>query len=88
MFFSTIKDLLSFTKVRDLTPKLIKPISQFDSNNFIANRSKKKGNNLFSKLKTKSLISQISNVVYEIPCSNCELTYLGQISKIGIKDLS
>lgn len=35
----------------------------------------------FSKLKTKTPTNKKSNVVYEIPCKNCNGVYIGQTSQ-------
>ena len=65
--------------IRELTPKLIRIFQGVNCK--IASKSVLTVNNLFSKLKDKVPLLSLTNTVYSIPCSNCNLTYIGQTSR-------
>lgn len=47
----------------------------------VAMQNKKTIRNLYTHLKDKTPILQQSNVVYSIPCSDCDMVYIGQTSR-------
>lgn len=75
----------SLPYIKDLTPKLLTIFKSIGLNLKIANRSVLTLNSLHSKLKDKTPLTLRSNVVYRIPCKNCNKSYIGQTSR-PIKD--
>lgn len=71
----------SLPYIKDLTPKLLTIFKSVDLNLKIANRSVLTLNSLHSKLKDKTPLTLRSNVVYSIPCKDCNKSYIGQTSR-------
>ncbi|KAJ8910650.1 hypothetical protein NQ315_011632 [Exocentrus adspersus] len=69
--------------IKDLSTRVINLFS--DENVKIAQRNVKPVGNLYTKLKDKNDDIKKINVVYSIPCHNCELSYVGQTTR-SLKD--
>ncbi len=71
----------SLPYIRDITPKLTSFFSKAFTNIKIANRSVLPIKSIHSNLKDKVPILAKSDVVYCIPCSSCDKTYIGQTTR-------
>ncbi|CAG9760623.1 unnamed protein product [Ceutorhynchus assimilis] len=62
--------------IKQLNPQIKKIFS--NENVKIANKNIKPINKLYSKLKDQTSNLNKSNIVYSIPCNNCDKIYIGQ----------
>ncbi|MBV2145486.1 MAG: GIY-YIG nuclease family protein, partial [Wolbachia endosymbiont of Pissodes strobi] len=69
----------SFPYIKELTPKIIKIFRNEPVK--LALKNVKSIGNLYSKLKDKTIALNYSNLVYSIPCNNCDKKYIGQTSQ-------
>lgn len=65
--------------IDDVTPQLIHTFKGINVK--VAKRNNKTVNRLFTKLKDPIPTWERSNVVYKIPCTDCQLSYIGQTSR-------
>lgn len=70
----------SIPYINDLTPKLLSLFNNY-KNIKIATKNVKTMYNCFTKTKTKIEKLEQSNLVYKIPCHNCDKTYIGETSQ-------
>ena len=66
--------------IKDITPKLVR-ILNCDSNLKIANKAVLTINKIYSKVKNKTPIKFKSDVVYSIPCLECDNICIGQTQR-------
>ncbi|XP_050502963.1 uncharacterized protein LOC126882192 [Diabrotica virgifera virgifera] len=87
----TLNRYFSIPYIKDITPGLTRIFNNLESNNNnndnhfkinVAFRSALTINNLFSKVKDKTEIGKLSNIVYKVPCSSCNKSYIGQTSQL------
>ncbi|KAJ8910813.1 hypothetical protein NQ315_003687 [Exocentrus adspersus] len=69
----------SLPYIQELTPRLIELFREYNFR--IALHNIKPVSRLFTKTKTPITDAEKSNIVYKIPCNNCNLTYVGQSSR-------
>src|SRR3978361_810110 len=67
--------------IRNLTSQISKVFNEERATLKIAKKTVFKVNNLFTKLKDKTPIDLQNNVVYRIPCDNCQQIYIGQTKR-------
>lgn len=70
----------SIPYIKDLSPRLIN-VFKNEKNIKIAQKNVKNIGQLYTKLKDKDDLNKVSNVVYSIPCYNCNNKYIGQTSR-------
>ncbi|XP_050497247.1 uncharacterized protein LOC126878721 [Diabrotica virgifera virgifera] len=70
----------SLKYVKGITPRLARLFKDIP-NLKIAFKTSLTSRSIFSKVKDKSDIRDCSNVVYQIPCNNCNLVYVGQTAR-------
>lgn len=74
----------SLPYIKDINSKIIK-LFKIEPTIKIANKQTKTIRSLFSRIKDKDEPIKMSNVVYSIPCTQCEGVYIGQTSRV-LKD--
>ncbi|XP_072401655.1 uncharacterized protein [Diabrotica undecimpunctata] len=70
----------SLKYIKGITPRLTRLFKDF-TNLKIAFKTSLTARSIYSKVKDKSDIKDCSNVVYQIPCNNCNLVYVGQTTR-------
>lgn len=70
---------ISLPHIQELTPRIINVLK--NDNIKFSKTNIKTVSTIFSKLKTKLDTKEKSNIVYEIPCTECDQTYIGQTSR-------
>lgn len=71
----------SLPYINELTPKLIS-LFKNETNIKFAKTNLKTIFHLHTKLKTPVPVKNRSNIIYEIPCSDCDLVYIGQTCRM------
>ena len=71
----------SLPHVKNLTNQVIGLFRSEEVTVKIAKKSVFTINNFFSKLKDKTPLLSKNNIVYKIPCNNCESSYIGQTKR-------
>lgn len=79
-----IKIYFSIPYIKEINNKIIK-LFRFDPKIKITQKHVKTINSIFSKLKDKDEPLKMSEVVYSIPCTQCDKVYIGQTSRV-LKD--
>ena len=70
----------SLSYIKDITPKLAR-ILNYDNNFKIANKAVLTINRVYSNVKDKTPLRFRSDVVYSIPCLECDNIYIGQTQR-------
>lgn len=71
----------SLPYIKNLTTQIIKVFKEEKATLRIAKKTVLTVNSLFTKLKDKTPINLQNNVVYKIPCNNCQQIYIGQTKR-------
>lgn len=70
----------SIPYIKEVSPRIVN-FFKHEKDIKIAQRNTKYLGLLYTKLKDKDNPNRISNVIYNIPCQNCQMKYIGQTSR-------